>query len=83
MHFLHYVLWYTIIRTAKLINQQGRTMNLIRKTVLHVETTYIDGAKDAPIPLKMVAAAAVIQNPWAGQGYVENLSQKFAVLHQY
>ncbi|MDN8486345.1 amino acid synthesis family protein, partial [Acinetobacter baumannii] len=25
-------------------------------------------------PLKMVAAAAVIKNPWAGQGYVENLT---------
>lgn len=49
-------------------------MNLIRKTVLHVETTYVDGGKDAPIPLKMVAAAAVIKNPWAGQGYVENLT---------
>lgn len=49
-------------------------MNLIRKTVLHVETTYVDGGKDAPIPLKMVAAAAVIKNPWAGQGYVENLN---------
>ena len=49
-------------------------MNLIRKTVLHVETTYIDGGKVAPTPLKMVAAAAVIKNPWAGQGYVENLA---------
>ena len=49
-------------------------MNLIRKTVLHVETTYVDGGKEATIPLKMVAAAAVIQNPWAAQGYVENLA---------
>ena len=49
-------------------------MNLIRITVLHVESTYVDGGKDAPIPLKMVAAAAVIKNPWAGQGYVENLT---------
>ena len=49
-------------------------MNLIRKTVLHVETTYVDGGKEAAIPLKMVAAAAVIQNPWAAQGYVENLA---------
>jgi hypothetical protein len=49
-------------------------MNLIRKTVLYVETTYVDGGKDAPIPLKMVAAAAVIKNPWAGQDYVENLT---------
>ncbi|MGM7389540.1 amino acid synthesis family protein, partial [Acinetobacter baumannii] len=43
-------------------------MELIRKTVLHVETTYVDGGKEAAKPLKMVAAAAVIKNPWAGQG---------------
>lgn len=49
-------------------------MNLIRKTVLYVETIYVDGGKDAPIPLKMVAAAAVIKNPWANKGYVENLT---------
>lgn len=36
-------------------------MNLIRKTVLHVETTYVDGDKEATKPLKMVAAAAVIK----------------------
>ena len=49
-------------------------MSLIRKTVLHVESTYIDGGKLAARPLKMVAAAAIIKNPWAGQGYVEDLS---------
>ena len=31
-------------------------MELIRKTVLHVETTYVDGGKAAK-PFKMVAAA--------------------------
>lgn len=49
-------------------------MSLIRKTVLHVETIYVDGGKDAPTPLKMVAAAAVLKNPWAAQGYVEDLA---------
>lgn len=49
-------------------------MSLIRKTVLHVETIYVDGGKDAPTPLKMVAAAAVLKNPWAGQEYVEDLA---------
>lgn len=49
-------------------------MSLIRKTVLHVETTYVDGGKDAAVPLKMVAAAAVIKNPWAGHGFVEDLT---------
>ncbi len=45
----------------------------IRKTLLHVETTFIEGGKEAPTPLKLIAAAAVIKNPWAGQGFVEDL----------
>ncbi len=46
---------------------------LIRKTLLHVETTLIEGGRAAPVPLKLIAAAAVIKNPWAGRGFVENL----------
>lgn len=45
----------------------------IRKTLLHVETTLIEGGKVAPTPLKMIAAMAVVHNPWAGQGFVEDL----------
>ncbi|ATG43905.1 Amino acid synthesis [Phaeobacter piscinae] len=45
----------------------------IRKTLLHVENTLIEGGKTAPSPLTMIAAMAVIQNPWAGQGFVEDL----------
>ncbi|MBU2889512.1 amino acid synthesis family protein [Celeribacter halophilus] len=45
----------------------------IRKTLLHVENTLIEGGKAAETPLKMIAAIAVIQNPWAGQGFVEDL----------
>ncbi|MDA5093772.1 amino acid synthesis family protein [Aliiroseovarius sp. KMU-50] len=45
----------------------------IRKTLLHVEETLIEGGKAAETPLKMIAAIAVIQNPWAGQGFVEDL----------
>lgn len=46
---------------------------LIRKTLLHVETTLIEGGRAAPQPLKMIAAAAVVKNPWAGRGFVEDL----------
>lgn len=46
---------------------------LIRKTLLHVETTLIEGGKVAPRPLKLIAAAAVLKNPWAGRGFVEDL----------
>jgi hypothetical protein len=45
----------------------------IRRTLLHVETTLADGGREAPRPLKLIAAAAVIENPWAGRGFVENL----------
>ncbi|MBO9409766.1 amino acid synthesis family protein [Shimia sp. R9_1] len=45
----------------------------IRKTLLHVEETLIEGGKAAETPLKMIAAIAVIKNPWVGQGFVEDL----------
>lgn len=45
----------------------------IRKTVTYKEVTYIEGGKAAPIPLQFFAAAAVVKNPWHGQGFVENL----------
>ncbi len=46
---------------------------LIRKTYLNIETTLIEGGKAAPSPLIMITAAAVLKNPWAGMGFVEDL----------
>lgn len=46
---------------------------LIRKTLTYVETTLIEGGRAAPRPLVMIAAAAVVRNPWAGRGFVEDL----------
>ncbi|EPE3622971.1 amino acid synthesis family protein [Serratia marcescens] len=48
----------------------------IRKTLVSTETLYTDGGKSAGKPLVMIAAAAVIKNPWAGQGFVEDLAPK-------
>lgn len=45
----------------------------IRKTLLHVETTFIEGGRAAPRPLKLIGAAAVVRNPWAGMGFVDDL----------
>lgn len=45
----------------------------IRKTLLQVETVLIEGGKAAPVPLRLYAAMAVVRNPWAGQGFVEDL----------
>lgn len=48
----------------------------IRKTVVHVENTLIEGKKSADTPLKLIAAIAVIANPWAGAEFVDDLSPK-------
>lgn len=45
----------------------------IRKTLLQVETILIEGGKAAPVPLKLYSAFAVVKNPWAGRGFVEDL----------
>jgi len=46
---------------------------LIRKTASFTETTFIEGGRRAERPGVMAAAAAVIVNPWAGRGFVEDL----------
>lgn len=45
----------------------------IRKIVHYVEETLIEGGKAAATPLRMFGAAAVVRNPWAGRGFVEDL----------
>ena len=45
----------------------------IRRTLLHVETTLRDGGREATTPMKLIAAVAVLTNPWAGRGFVENM----------
>ena len=46
---------------------------IIRKTLLNIETTLIEGGRAAPRPLTFISAAAVVKNPWAGRGFVEDL----------
>ena len=46
----------------------------IRKIVQYQETSLIEGGKKADKPLALFAAAAVVTNPWAGRGFVEDLS---------
>ena len=45
----------------------------IRRTVLHIEETFIDGGREAAHPLKLIAAAAIIANPWFKKGFVDDL----------
>ncbi len=45
----------------------------IRKLVNFDEEIRIEGERAANPPLRMLAVAAVVRNPWAGRGYVEDL----------
>ena len=45
----------------------------IRRTFMHIQTTHIEGGRAVPTPTKLVAALAIIKNPWFGRGFVEDL----------
>lgn len=45
----------------------------IRKLYTAIEETRIEGQKEVENPIKMITTMAVIKNPWAGKGYVEDL----------
>ncbi|RKF48546.1 amino acid synthesis family protein [Paraburkholderia fungorum] len=45
----------------------------LRKIATFVEETVIEGGKATERPITTVIVAAVLRNPWAGQGFVENL----------
>lgn len=45
----------------------------IRKFCTFLEETIVEGGKLAPRPVNIVVVAAIIQNPWAGRGFVEDL----------
>ena len=46
----------------------------LRKVVTYDEVIHRDGDRAAVPPLRLIAAAAVLRNPWAGRGYVDDLS---------
>ena len=45
----------------------------IRRTLTTVQTTFIEGGETVDTPTLLVAAMAIIKNPWFGRGYVEDL----------
>ena len=45
----------------------------LRKFSKFVDKTFIEGGKQAKEPVLLVSVAAVIKNPWAGKGFVEDL----------
>ncbi len=48
-------------------------MELVRKYVAHIEEIHVEGGKRVDNPPRMIAVAAVVKNPWAGQGFVDDL----------
>jgi hypothetical protein len=52
----------------------------IRKTWTLVETVVTEGGRPASPPLRLIAAAAVLPNPWAGRGYVADLGPEIRAI---
>ena len=46
----------------------------LRKIVTYAEDVRIEGGRAAATPFKLFGVAAVITSPWAGRGFVEDLS---------
>jgi hypothetical protein len=45
----------------------------MRKVVTFMEDIIVEGGKPGTRPVRMIAAAAVLRNPWHGRGFVDNL----------
>tara|TARA_B100000683_G_scaffold164757_1_gene158658 strand:+ start:1399 stop:1983 length:585 start_codon:yes stop_codon:yes gene_type:complete len=52
----------------------------LRKFAKFVDKTFIEGEKKAKEPVLLVSVAAVIKNPWAGKGFVEDLKPEILSL---
>lgn len=50
----------------------------LRKLVTYDEEIHRDGDRAADPALRLIAVAAVVRNPWAGRGYVQDLSPEIA-----
>lgn len=46
---------------------------VIRRTLLNIQTTHVEGGKPVATPPKLIAALAVVENPWFGRGFVDDL----------
>ena len=52
----------------------------LRKFAKFLDKTFIEGGKEAKDPVLLVSVAAVIQNPWAGRGFVEDIKPEILEL---
>ena len=52
----------------------------LRKFAKFVDKTFVEGGKKAKEPVLLVSVAAVIENPWSGKGFVEDLKPEILAL---
>ncbi len=52
----------------------------LRKLVTYTEDIRIEGGRASPAMFKLFGAAAVLTNPWAGRGFVEDLSPEIRAI---
>lgn len=45
----------------------------LRRTLMLTQTTYLEGWKEVAKPTRLIAAIAIIRNPWFGRGHVEDM----------
>ena len=55
----------------------------LRKVVTFDEDIYIEGERASDPPLRMIGVAAVVKNPWFGQGLDEDLSPEIQRMAPY
>ena len=55
----------------------------LRKVVTFDEDIYIEGERASDPPLRMIGVAAVVKNPWFGQGFIEDLSPEIKRMAPY
>lgn len=53
---------------------------LIRKFVISTEEVLIEGGRAVPRPYRATVVAAVLKNPWAGRGFVEDLQPEILAI---
>lgn len=53
---------------------------IARKFVTYSDETWIEGGRTLGTPVTMVCVAAIVPNPWAGRGFVEDLSPEIRTI---
>ena len=66
-----------------LFNWRTAVLPELRKVVTFDEDIYIEGGRASDPPLRMIGVAAVVKNPWFGQGFIEDLSPEIKRMAPY